>query len=64
MFHIILEHVTWKFRIYYLFKFRKSLSHSIFREICEKVLEIAKFRYFAKQIIYSESQDRMLQSDI
>ena len=62
--YIILKHMIWRFKIYNLFreifKFREDKSNNVFREIRKS----AKFEFFAKQIIYLESPDHVLQSDI
>ena len=59
MLYSILKHVVWRFRIYNyfreIFKFREILK------VCHK---IAKFEYFAKVIVYSESPDHVLSNDI
>ena len=66
--HIILNHVTWRFQIYNLFreifKFREDNSNNVFREIRKCFRKTAKFEFFAKQIIYLESPDHPLQNDI
>ena len=53
--YIILKHVVWRFRIYNYF--REIFK---FREISLNVHKIAKFKYFAKVIIYSKSPDHVL----
>ena len=62
--YIILKHVVWRFRIYNyfheIFKFRENMSKIRFREISLSVHKIAKFKYFAKVIIYSKSPDHVL----
>ena len=62
--YIILKHVVWRFRIYYyfreVFKFRENMSKNRFREISLSVHKIAKFKYFAKVIIYLKSPDHVL----
>ena len=62
--YIILKHVIWRFRIYNyfreIFKFRENMSKKRFREISSSVHKIAKFKYFAKIIIYSKSPDHVL----
>ena len=62
--YIILKHVVWRFRIYNyfreIFKFRENMSKNRFREISLNVHKIAKFKYFAKGIIYSKSPDHVL----
>ena len=61
--YIILKHVVWRFRIYNyfleIFKFRENMSKNRFREI-SSVHKIAKFQYFAKVVIYSQSPDHVL----
>ena len=51
--YIILKYVIWRFQIY-----------NLFREICKCFRKTAKFEFFAKQIIYLESPDHVLQNDI
>ena len=50
--------MVWRFRIYNyfheIFKFRENMSKTDF----------AKFEYFAKAILYSESPDHVLLNDI
>ena len=62
--YIILKNVVWRFRIYNyfceIFKFRENMSKNRFREISLSVHKIAKFKYFAKVIIYSKSPDHVL----
>ena len=62
--NIILKHVVWRFRIYNnfceIFKFRENMSKNRFREISLSVHKIAKFKYFAKVIIYLKSPDHVL----
>ena len=62
--YIILKHVVWRFQIYNyfreIFKFRENMSKNRFREISLSVHRIAKFKYFAKVIIYSKSPDHVL----
>ena len=66
--YIILKHVIWRFQIYNLFreifKFREDKSNNVFREIRKCFRKTAKFEFFAKQIIYLESPDHVLQNDI
>ena len=66
--YIILKNVIWRFQIYNLFreifKFREDKSNNVFREIRKCLRKTAKFEFFAKQIIYLESPDHVLQSDI
>ena len=47
-----------------IFKFREDKSNNVFREIRKCLRKTAKFELFAKQIIYLESPDHVLQSDI
>ena len=56
--YIILKHVVWRFRIYNYF--RENMSKNRFREISLSVHKIAKFKYFAKVIIYSKSPEHVL----
>ena len=62
--YIILKYVIWRFRIYNyfreIFKFRENMSKNRFREISLSVHKIAKFKCFAKVIIYSKSPDHVL----
>ena len=57
MLYIILRYVIWRIRIYSLFrkifKYRENMSNNRFREIQKSFPKIAKFEYYAKQIIYS-----------
>ena len=66
--YIILKRVIWRFQIYNLFreifKFREDKSNNVFREIRKCFRKTAKFEFFAKQIIYLESSDHVLQNDI
>ena len=66
--YIILKQVIWRFQIYNLFreifKFREDKSNNVFREIRKCFCKTAKFEFFAKQIIYLESPDHLLQNDI
>ena len=65
---IILKRVIWRFQIYNLFrekiKFRGFTK--AFTNFAEYIIAFifAKFKYFAKQIIYLESPDHLLQNDI
>ena len=68
MLYIILQHVIWRLRIYNLF--REIVK---FRDFKKVLLNFAKstiahifaiIEYFAKQTIYSDSPDRVLQNDI
>ena len=47
-----------------IFKFREDKSNNVFREIRKCFRKTAKFEFFAKQIIYLESPDHLLQNDI
>ena len=47
-----------------MFKFREDKSNNVFREIRKCFRKTAKFKFFAKQIIYLESPDHPLQNDI
>ena len=62
--YIILKHVLWRFRIYNyfleIFKFRENMSKNRFREISLSAHKLAKFKYFAKVIIFSKSPDHVL----
>ena len=66
--YIILKHVIWRFQIYNLFreifKFREDKSNNVFREILKCFHKTAKFKFFAKQVIYLASPDHPLQNDI
>ena len=66
--YIILKRVIWRFQIYNLFreifKFREDKGNNVFREIRKYFRKTAKFEFFAKQIIYSEAPDHLLQNDI
>ena len=66
--YIILKHVIWRFQIYNLFreifKFREDKSNNVFREIRKCFRKTAKFKFFAKQIIYLGSPDHPLQNDV
>ena len=46
-----------------IFKFREDKSNNVFREILKCFRKTAKFKFFAKQIIYLESSDHPLQND-
>ena len=66
--YVSLKHVTWRFRIcnYFreIFKFRDFNEHfKKFPEICFAQIS-AKFKYFAKQFLLTESPDHVLQNDI
>ena len=60
--------MIWRFQIYNLFreifKFREVISNNELREIRKCFRKTAKFEYFAKQIIYLESPDHVIQNDI
>ena len=49
--------MIWRIRIYSLFrkifKYPENINNNRFREVHKSFLKIAKFEYFAKQIIYS-----------
>ena len=64
---IISERVIWRFLIYNLFRENSNFAvirkHLRIREI-HYCFIFAKFKYVAKQIIYLESPDHPLQSDI
>ena len=66
--YIILKRVIWRLQIYNLFreifKFCEDKSNNVFREILTCFRKTAKFEFFAKQIIYLESPDHLLQNDI
>ena len=47
----------------FIFKFREDKSNTVFREIRKCFRKTAKFKFFAKQIIYLESLDHSLQND-
>ena len=60
--------MIWKFQINNLFceifKFRGDKNNNVFREILKCFCKTAKLEFFAKQIIYLESPDHLLQNDI
>ena len=66
--YIILKRVIWRFQIYNLFreKFKFRGFTKAFTNFAKYIIAFifAKFRYFAKQIIYLESPDHVLQNDI
>ena len=68
MLYIILKHVIWRLQIYNLFreifKFRdfKKAFMNFTKSIIVHIFAI--FQYFAKQTIYSDSPDHVLQNDI
>ena len=47
-----------------IFKFREDKSNNAFREILKCFRKTAKFKFFAKQIIYLASPGHPLQNDI
>ena len=47
---------------YEIFKFREDKRNNVFREILKCFRKTAKFKFFAKQIIYLESPDHPLQN--
>ena len=65
---IILKRVIWRFQIYNLFreKFKFRGFTKAFTNFAKYIIAFifAKFKYFAKQIIYLESPDHVLQDDI
>ena len=66
--YIILKRVIWRFQIYNLFreKFKFRGFTKTFTNFAKYIIAfiLAKSKYFAKQIIYLESPDHVLQSDI
>ena len=66
--YIILKRVTWRFQIYNLFreKFKFRGFTKAFKNFAKYIITFifAKFKYFAKQIIYLKSTDHQLQNDI
>ena len=66
--YTILKHMVWRFRIYNYFheilKFRENMSKTDFAKFLKSVHKIAKFEYFPKVILYSESPDHVLLNDI
>ena len=66
--YIILKRVIWRFQIYNLFreKFKFRGFTKAFTNFAKYIIAFifAKFKYFAKQIIYLESPDHVLQNDI
>ena len=66
--YIILKRVIWRFQIYNLFreKFKFRGFTKAFKNFAKYIIGFifAKFKYFTKQIIYLESPDHSLQSDI
>ena len=65
--YIILKRVIWRFQIYNLFceKFKFRGFTKAFKNFAKYIIAfiIAKFKYFANQIIYLESPDHLLQND-
>ena len=66
--YIILKRVIWRSQIYNLFreKFKFRGFTKAFTNFAKYVIAFifARFKYFAKQIIYLESPDHVLQNDI
>ena len=66
--YIILKRVIWRFQIYNLFreKFKFRGFTKAFKNFAKYIIAFifAKFKYFAKQIMYLESPDHLLQNDI
>ena len=68
--YIIVKRVIWRFQIYNLFrekfKFRGFFFTKAFTNFANYIIAFifAKFKYFAKQIIYLKSPDHVLQNDI
>ena len=60
---IMIYHITCLYNSI-IFKFREDKSNNVFREIRKCFRKTAKFEFFAKQIIYLESPDHLLQNDI
>ena len=60
--------MIWRFQIYNLFreKFKFRGFTKAFKNFAKYIIAFifAKFKYFAKQIIYLESPDHPLQNDI
>ena len=65
--YIILKRVIWRFQIYNLFceKFKFRGFTKAFTNFAKYIIAFifSKFKYFAKQIIYLESPDHVLQND-
>ena len=63
-----MKRVIWRFQIYNLFreKFKFRGFTKAFKNFAKYIISFifAKFKYFAKQIIYLESPDHPLQNDI
>ena len=68
MLYIILKHVIWRLRVYNLFReiFKFHGFKKAFVNFAKFIIAhiFAIFKYFAKQTIYSDSPDRVLQHDI
>ena len=68
MSYITLKHVTGRFQIYNLFReiFKFRGFTQAFLNFTKFIIAyiFEKFKYFAKQIIYLESPDRVLQNDM
>ena len=66
--YITLKRVIWRCQIYNLFreKFKFRGFTKAFWNFAKYIIAFifAKFKYFAKQIIYLESPDHVLQNDI
>ena len=66
--YIILKRVIWRSQIYNLFreKFKFRGFTKAFTNFAKYIIAFifAKFKYFAKQIIYLESPDHVLQNDV
>ena len=56
------RHVVYHFEVRDLEyqKYRENMNNNRFRKIHKSFLKMAKFEYFAKQIIYTYSPDHML----
>ena len=63
-----ISYIIWRFQIYNLFreKFKFRGFTKAFKIFTKYIIAFifAKFKYFAKQIIYLESPDHLLQNDI
>ena len=62
MLYFILKHVFWRLQIYNLFRDFKNALMNLVKSIIAHIFAI--FEYFAKQTIYSDSPDHVLQNDI
>ena len=66
--YIILKRVIWRSQIYNLFREKSKFRGftKAFTNFAKYVIAFifAKFKYFAKQIIYLESPDHVLQNDV